>query len=76
MAIPECMQLGGGGGGGGGGEKRFWQGKVNAPPPPPLNEALQEGCTYICGFVVEVAVVENQPEVFDALFGRAVNVVL
>ena len=26
---------------------------------PPLNEALQEGCTYICGFVVEVAVVEN-----------------
>ena len=46
------------------------------PPPPPLNEALQEGCTYICGFVVEVAVVENLPEVFDALFGRAVNVVL
>ena len=45
-------------------------------PPPPLNEALQEGCTYICGFVVEVAVVENLPEVFDALFGRAVNVVL
>ena len=59
-----------------GGRRDFGKGRRMLPPPPPLNEALQEGCTYICGFVVEVAVVENLPEVFDALFGRAVNVVL
>ena len=36
----------------------------------------QDGSTYICGFVVEVAVVEHLSEVFDALFGRVVDAVL